>query len=131
MIGGLRPRPRKLSAVSPRIMPGIDMRRGGDQVRHEAGDQMAADDAARLGAHQLGGQHVVLLAQREQFRAHGARQAGPVEQPEDHGDAEIDERSGLQVTGMIAASAIHSGMLGIDCRTSMMRCTMRSNTPPW
>ena len=27
---------------------------------------------------------------------------------------------------MIAASAIHSGMLGIDCSTSMMRWTIRS-----
>ena len=33
-------------------------------------------------------------------------------------------RIGLQVTGMIAASAIHSGMLGSDCSTSMMRWTI-------
>ena len=46
------------------------------------------------GAHQLGGEHIVLLAQRQQLRAHRARKPRPVEQAEDDGDAEIDERSG-------------------------------------
>ncbi len=52
---------------------------------------MAADDAARPRAHQFGGGGEILLAQRQEFRAHRAREAGPVEQAEDDGDAEIDQ----------------------------------------
>ena len=42
-------------------------------------------------AHYLCRRDVVLLAQRQQLRAHRSRKAGPVEQAEDHGDAEIDD----------------------------------------
>ena len=45
----------------------------------------------RLGAHHLGRRDVILLAQREEFRAHGARDRRPVEQRQDDGDAEIDD----------------------------------------
>ena len=37
---------------------------------------------------------------------------------------------GLHVTGMIAASAIHRGMLGMDCSTSITRWVSASNQPP-
>ncbi len=37
---------------------------------------------------------------------------------------------GLQVTGMIAASASHNGMDGRDCRTSIIRWTTMSTHPP-
>ncbi len=42
-------------------------------------------------AHELRGQHVILLAQRQELRAHRPRKVGPVEQAEDDRDAEIDD----------------------------------------
>src|SRR3546814_8973743 len=51
--------------------------RRGDQVAHEARQQVAADDAPRLGSHQLGGDAEILLAQRQQLGADRAGQPGP------------------------------------------------------
>src|SRR3954468_17112902 len=65
--------------------------RRGDQVARERGQQVAADDACGARAHQDGGGGKVLLAQREQLRAHGAREAWPVEEGEDDGDAEVNQ----------------------------------------
>ncbi|MNL84054.1 hypothetical protein D3C87_2118950 [compost metagenome] len=61
-------------------------------MAHEARDQVQADDASGFGPHQLGGDDIILLAQREQLRAHGAGKPGPVHQAEDDGDAEIDQQ---------------------------------------
>ena len=54
----------------------------------ETGQQMAADDARRPRAHQLGGDAEILFPQRQQFRAHRPRQPGPIQQAQDDGNAE-------------------------------------------
>ena len=56
----------------------------------EAGQQMPADNPARAGAHQLRSRREILFPQGEQLGPHGTGQAGPVQQAEDQGNAEID-----------------------------------------
>ena len=63
---------------------------GGDEGAG-AHEQVAADHALRRSAHQHRGRGEILLAQRKELGAHRARQARPVEQAEDDGDAEVDE----------------------------------------
>ena len=55
--------------------------RRGDQVAHEAGHQVAADDAAGAGAHQLRGDAEILFAQRQQLGAHRPGRPGQSSRP--------------------------------------------------
>ena len=129
VIGGRSPRPRNDSAVSPRIIDG--MARVAEAIRWlmKFGSRWRPMMRAGLRAHQLGGGAEILLAQREQLRAHRAREPGQSSSAEDDGDAEIDE-SGSQVTGSAADSAIHSGSSGNERSTSMTRWIAMSIQPP-
>ena len=98
-------------------------------MAHEARQQMPADDAARPRAHELGGGAEILLAQRQELRAHGAREAGPVEQAQDQGDAEIDEQR-APAHRQDADSASQSGISGNERRISIRRWVMLSTQPP-
>src|SRR5262245_32034887 len=60
-------------------------------MAHEAGQQMAADNAGWPCPHQLRRDAEILLAQRQQFRSYGAGKSGPIQKAEDNGDTEEDD----------------------------------------
>ena len=61
-----------------------------DEIAEEAGQQMPRDDGAFFQARELGRQHVVFLAQADQFAADDARQARPAHRRQYQRDAEIN-----------------------------------------
>ena len=91
------PMPRKHSAVSARIIAGIASVSDGDDVAHERGHHVPPDDAASRAAVEPGGDDEVLVAQRQESAAHDARQVGPADQRQDHGDRRNRRASGRPV----------------------------------
>ena len=72
----------------------------------------------------------ILGAQRQETAAHDAGEAGPADQRQDDGDAEIDPRAAASSAGSAAASASQSGMVGSDRTNSMTRWMTWSMRPP-
>ena len=60
--------------------------RGGDDVTGDGGHQVAPDDGGPAGAHQFGGQDVVLLPEHQETAADLPAQAGPSDEGQDDGE---------------------------------------------
>ena len=88
--GGRRPRPRKLRDVSSMIITGMASVIAAMMWLQERGQHVAKDDPHPAAAGKVGGQHEILLAQRQEAAAHLAAERGPADQRQDHGDREED-----------------------------------------
>ena len=92
MSGG-KPRPRKESVDSAMIAAATSIVPATITGPERIGQQVAHDDAQPRGPEGAGGLHELLLAQREELRAHQPRHRHPAESA-DH-DYDQDEDAGL------------------------------------
>ena len=94
MAGGRRPRRRKTQRGLGQDHGRYGDGHADDQVAHEARHQVPHDDGELLDPGHLGGHGVVLLAQGQYLAAHHPRQAGPADERQDDGHAEVDADHG-------------------------------------
>ncbi len=77
-MGGRSPKPKKLSAVSPRIIPGIlRVKLRDNDMARKSRDQMTEEDPAMGCAEQSCSNSVILFSQRQYLAADYARETGP------------------------------------------------------